>query len=68
MIDIIVDMISKAEETHDIDLITYIKRLINQFIITINCPSNWRTIALSLSAKYDSNSWVYEQLELWEYE
>lgn len=67
MEQIIIDMIAEAEERQDYELMAYIKKLISQFALTINCPSNWRSIGETLAETYESDSWVYEELELWNY-
>lgn len=67
MENIIQSMIDRAEKTNDYELIGYVKDLIDEFADTINCPSNWRNIGEELVEKYSEDSWVYEQLELWNY-
>lgn len=63
----IINMIAEAEEKQDYELIKHVKELINQFASTINCPSNWREIGTTLAETYEPDSWVYEELELWNY-
>lgn len=65
---IILDMIRAAEKEENYDLISYVKRIIDQFALTANAPSNWRDIGNTLLKTYDCGSWVYEELELWNYE
>ena len=67
MKQIILNMIEQAEQEEDYELMAYVKQLISQFETTINCPSNWRDIGEVLTEAYDEDSWVYEELELWNY-
>lgn len=50
------------------DLLKFVRELIYQLSITINCPSNWRYIGTELAREYKNNSWIYEELDLWNYE
>ena len=68
MEQIIIDMIEQASETSNYQLIRYVSDLISEFATTINCPSNWRNIGETLAETYGEESWVYEELELWNYE
>ena len=75
MENIIKEMIEKAiyykETIKSIDeayeLIRFTRDLIEQFAETINCPSNWRDIGSKLAEEYDPSTWVWEELELWNY-
>ena len=67
MKELIMKMIEQAEKEENYELIGYVKELIETLCETINCPSNWRDIAENLSSKYDESTWVYEELELWNY-
>ena len=75
MENIIREMIEKAiyykETIGSIDeayeLIRFTRDLIEQFAETINCPSNWRSIGEEIVEEYKDNSWVYDELELWNY-
>lgn len=60
-------MIDQAETDENYSLIEYVKQLIDEFAMTINCPSNWRDIGEKLAEEYDECDWVYENLELWNY-
>lgn len=60
-------MINEAERNEDYNLIEYVKDLILKFATTINCPSNWREIGTTLAETYETDSWTYEELELWNY-
>jgi hypothetical protein len=64
----IINMINEAERNENYSLIGYVKDLISKFATTINCPSNWRNIGSTLAETYDTESWTYEQLELWNHE
>ena len=76
MKEIIKDMIEKAiwyyEQIDRVDeayeLIRFVRELIDKFAETINCPSNWRDIGTELAEEYKDNSWVFDELELWNYE
>ena len=76
MKETIKDMIEKAiwyyEQIDRIDeayeLIRFVRELIEKFAETINCPSNWRDIGTELVEEYKDNSWVFDELELWNYE
>ena len=65
---ILFNMIAQAEREENYDLIQYAKEIVDTLAITINAPSNWRYFYMELLRKYDSSSWVYEEMELWNYE
>ena len=65
---IILALVDKADDEKDFDLAKIARDLINEFALTWNAPSNWRDIAEELSREYNKDSWVYEAMELWEYE
>ena len=58
-------MIEQAETEENYSLIGYVKQLIDEFATTINCPSNWRDIGEEIAEEYKDNTWVYDELELW---
>ena len=64
---IITSMIKQAENEENYDLIRHVKELIEEYAITVNCPSNWRDIGEELAAEYNPSDWVYEELELWNF-
>ena len=76
MKDIIKEMVEKAiwykenlnfiDEAYD--LLRFVSKLIFQLATTMNCPSDWRDIGSELAKEYKDNPWVYEELELWDYE
>lgn len=59
------EKIEKIDEAHE--LIGFVRELIDKFADTINCPSNWRSIGEKLAYEYKNNSWVFDELELWNY-
>lgn len=75
MENIIKEMVEKAiyykETIGSIDeayeLIRFVRDLIGKFAETINCPSNWRSIGEEFAKEYKDNSWIYDELELWNY-
>lgn len=67
MEETIKEMIKLAEDECNFDLICSIKDILDGFASTINCPSNWRDLGEKLAAEYPEDSWVYENLELWNY-
>lgn len=64
----IINMIEDAKSSHDEKLIYWIKVLIRKFSDTMNCPSDWRDIGRILYNMYFDDNWVFESLELWDYE
>ena len=67
MEEIIMKMIVQAEKEENYKIIEYVKEMIENFVMTINCPSNWRDIPNELLKTYNESTWVYEELELWNY-
>jgi hypothetical protein len=68
MKQIILDMIQEAEQKENYELAQYAKRLINELANTINAPSTWRNIGSDLAEQYTPETWVHEELELWNHE
>lgn len=68
MENILLEMIEQAEKERNYDLIRYTKNIVDTISTTINAPSNWRCFYEELLKKYDCSSWVYENMELWNYE
>lgn len=60
------EQIDRVDEAYE--LIRFVRELIDKFAETINCPSNWRDIGTELAEEYKDNSWVFDELELWNYE
>lgn len=50
------------------ELLRFAAQLIEQMALTINCPSNWRNIGTELAEEYKDNAWIFDELELWNYE
>ena len=50
------------------DLLRFVKLLVDKMAITINCPSNWRDIGTELAKRYKDNDFIFDELELWNYE
>lgn len=50
------------------DLLRFVKLLVDKMAITINCPSNWRSIGEQLAQEYKYNDFIFNELELWNYE
>ena len=61
------NMINQAETEENYSLIEYAKQIVDELATTINAPSNWRDIGEKLADEYNSDSWVYENMELWNY-
>ena len=61
------NMINQAETEENYSLIEYARQIVDELATTINVPSNWRNIGEKLAEEYDSDSWVYENMELWNY-
>lgn len=59
------EIIGSIDEAYD--LIRFVRDLIDKLACTINCPSNWRSIGEELADEYKNNSWIYDELELWNY-
>ena len=75
MENIIREMIEKARyydslENYDEarEMLYFVRDLIQQMALTINCPSNWRNIGTELAEEYKDNTWIFDELELWNYE
>lgn len=68
MEEIILKMVEQAKADGNYDLIDYARRLVEELVETINCPSNWRDIGEKLAKKYQDDSWVYDQMQLYYYE
>lgn len=62
------NMIVQAEQEENYSLIEYAKQIVDELAGTINAPSNWKDIGEKLAKEYDCSTWVYEEMELWNYE
>lgn len=75
MENIIKEMIEKAiyykETIGSVDeayeLIRFVRNLIDEFAATMDCPEDWRNIVGELATEYKDNSWVCDELDLWNY-
>jgi hypothetical protein len=61
------EIILQADDEKNYDLIRWVKDILDWFAITFNCPSNWRYIGAELAREYPEDSWVYENLELYNF-
>ena len=68
MKNIVIEIITKAEEEQDFDLAKIAKNLIDELAGTYNAPSDWRNIGEEITKEYNKNSWIYKAMDLWEYE
>jgi hypothetical protein len=50
------------------EMLQFVRDLIEQMALTINCPSDWRNIGSELAEEYKENTWIFDELELWNYE
>lgn len=50
------------------EILQFVRDLIEQMALTINCPSDWRNIGSELAEEYKNNTWIFDELELWNYE
>jgi len=68
MYEIVKAIVIEAEKNEDYKQIEHIKKLVEKFATTINAPSNWRDIGEKLAKEYSCDTWVHEELELWNHE
>lgn len=61
------ELIMQADDDRNFDLIRLIKDILDEFAFTCNCPSDWRYIGAELAKEYPEDSWVFENLELYNY-
>ena len=50
------------------ELLQFAAQLIEQMSLTINCQSNWISLGTELAEEYNDNTWIFDELELWNYE
>lgn len=67
MKNIIKEMIAHANDERNFDLIRWVKEILDEFAFTCNSPSDWRYIGAELAREYPEESWVYENLELYNF-
>ena len=58
------EMVLKADDEKNLDLICCVKEILDEFSSTHNCPLDWRHIGAALADEYPADSWVYENLGL----
>lgn len=61
------ELIMEADDERNYDLIRSAKDILDEFALTCNCPSDWRCIGAVLAGEYPEESWVYENLELYNF-
>lgn len=61
------EIIIQADDERNFDLIRLVKEFLDEIAYTCNWPSNWRYLGMKLAEKYSEDSWVYENLELWNF-
>ena len=67
MKEIIINLIQKAIDEQDYDLLRMVSQLIWKLSTTYNAPSNWRNIGTELEKIYKDDIWVYDGLDLIDY-
>ena len=60
-------IIAQADDERNFDLIRWVKDILDEFASTYNCPMDWRYIGVRLAGEYAADSWVYENLELYNF-
>ena len=68
MKEIIKNMIEDASIHHDYELAEHVYKLLSEFAITFNCPSNWRDLGEQFAEEYAGNDWTMENCKLWDFE
>ena len=61
------EMIMEADDERNFDLIRSVKDILDEFAVTCDCPPDWRCIGAELAREYPEDSWVYENLELYNF-
>ncbi|EOT24188.1 hypothetical protein AALD74_23990 [Lachnospiraceae bacterium 48-21] len=61
------EIIAQADDERNFDLIRWVKDILDEFASTHNCPLDWRHIGVGLVGEYTADSWVYENLELYNF-
>lgn len=67
MENIIYDMIASAYRHHDYEMAVMAYKLMSEFAVTVNCPSNWRDIGEVMAEEYNGNDWIEENCKLYEF-
>ena len=60
-------IIAQADDERNFDLIRWVKDILDEFASTYNCPMDWRYMGVRLAGEYPADSWVYENLELYNF-
>ena len=68
MFETICNMIELAQAAEDFEMMGEIHDLISHFAMTINCPSNWRSIGEFIAAKYRENGEIYDNFRLYDFD
>ncbi len=61
------EIIAQADDEKNFDLIRWVKDILDEFASTYSCPMDWRHIGAALADEYPADSWVYENLELYNF-
>jgi len=60
-------IIMQADDERNLDLVCWVKDILNEFAYAHRCPPDWRRIGAGLVKEYPADSWVYENLELYNF-
>ena len=60
------EIIMQADDEKNFDLIRLVKEILDEFASAC-CPPDWQSIGTKLAGEYPEYSWVYENLELYDY-
>ena len=61
------EIITQADDERNLDLICCVKVILDEFSSAHNCPLDWWHIEAALAGEYPADSWVYENLELYNF-
>lgn len=61
------DIVMQADDERNLDLIYWIKEILDEFSSTHNCPLYWQRIGAVLADEYPAESWVYRNLGLYNF-
>ena len=68
MEDLIKEMIINAKKHNDYELANFAYRLMDEFAMTINCPSKWRDIGEEMTEEFKGDDWILDNCKLYEFE
>ena len=68
MKNLIKEMIIYAKKYNDYELANFTYKLMSEFAVTINCPSNWQDIAEEMAEEFNGDDWIMEFCKLYEFE